>query len=243
MCAIKCPYHAWVYGLDGRLNGAPRFHGVPGFEREAYPSIEAPVAEWHGWVFVNPSGDAAPFAEHVGNLEELIAPWEAERLRVAAAHGYVIAANRKTITENYRECYHCPSIHPALCDVTPVDLRGALPARGSVGRGSMELKDFAQTMSLRGESSGVRIRGLNDRQAREVYYVGLFPNLLISLHPDYVMTHRFEPIAPGETKVECPSVGGCSRSVAAGQRKAAPTFPGIRASRTPVTSSHTSQAA
>jgi Rieske 2Fe-2S family protein len=67
----------------------------------------------------------------------------------------------------------------------------------------MELMDFAETMSLTGASRGVRIRGLSDRQAREVYYYGLFPNLLISLHPDYVMTHRFEPLGPSETKVEC----------------------------------------
>jgi Rieske 2Fe-2S family protein len=203
MRAIKCPYHAWVYGLDGSLNGAPRFSGVPGFERDAYPLLEARVAEWHGWIFANPSGDAAPFGEHVGNLDDLIAPWEAERLRVGASHGYVIAANWKTITENYHECYHCPSIHPALCDVTPVDSGENFPHEGLWVGGSMELKDFAQTMSLTGESAGVRIRGLDDRQAREVYYFGLFPNLLISLHPDYVMTHRFEPLGPGETKVAC----------------------------------------
>jgi hypothetical protein len=69
--------------------------------------------------------------------------------------------------------------------------------------GNMWLMDFAETMSLTGESKGVRIRGLDDEQARQVFYFGLFPNLLISLHPDYVMTHRFEPIGPGRSRVEC----------------------------------------
>jgi phenylpropionate dioxygenase-like ring-hydroxylating dioxygenase large terminal subunit len=201
--AIKCPYHAWVYGLDGTLNGAPRFSGVPGFDREAYPLIPARVDEWHGWVFMNPSGDARPLSAYVGNLDQLIAPWEAGRLRVGAVHDYVIAANWKTITENYHECYHCPSIHPALCDVTPVDSGENFVPDGVWVGGSMELKDFAETMSLTGRSAGVRIRGLSDRQAREVAYVGLFPNLLVSLHPDYVMTHRFEPLGPGTTTVEC----------------------------------------
>ena len=31
--AIKCPYHAWVYGLEGELAGAPRFSAIPGFDR------------------------------------------------------------------------------------------------------------------------------------------------------------------------------------------------------------------
>ncbi len=201
--AIKCPYHAWVYGLDGALRGAPRFGDVPGFDKADHPLEGVRVEEWHGWVFVNATGDQIPFDEHVGNLEELVAPWEPERAFVGAEHGYVVRANWKTITENYHECYHCPSIHPALCAVTPVDSGENHPHDGLWVGGSMELMDSAETMSLTGASKGVRIRGLDARQAREVYYYGLFPNLLVSLHPDYVMTHRFEPLGPAETRVEC----------------------------------------
>ena len=193
------------------MNGAPRFGDVPGFDKSDYPLVAARVAEWHGWVFVNASGDAPALDEYVGNLDELVAPWEIERMFVAASHDYVINANWKTITENYHECYHCPSIHPALCVVTPVDSGANFPHDGMWVGGSMELKDFAQTMSISGESGGVRIRGLDERQAREVYYFGLFPNLLISLHPDYVMAHRFEPISPtadeGRVPVAVPTGG------------------------------------
>ncbi len=201
--AIKCPYHAWVYSLDGALAGAPRFGDVPGFEKADFPLIPAPVAEWHGWVFVNASGDAPPLEEHLGNLEELVGPWAPERMFVAETHEYVVEANWKGITENYHECYHCPSIHPALCEVTPTDSGENFPHDGCWVGGSMELKEHAETMSLSGASLGVRIPGLTDKQAREVYYLGLFPNLLVSLHPDYVMTHRMEPLSPGRTRVEC----------------------------------------
>jgi Rieske 2Fe-2S family protein len=201
--AIKCPYHAWVYQLDGALGAAPRFGDQPGFDKADYPLIAARIAEWHGWLFVNAAGQAPELSEVVGNLDDLIAPWEPERLVVGASHTYEIAANWKTITENYHECYHCPSIHPELCVVTPPDSGENFAHDGHWVGGSMELKEFAQTMSLTGESGGVPIRGLSDRQLREVYYFGLFPNLLLSLHPDYVMTHRFEPLAPGRTKVEC----------------------------------------
>jgi len=201
--AIKCPYHAWVYSLDGELAGAPRFGDVPGFRKHDYPLIDVRVAEWHGWVFVNASGDAPPFEEHVGNLDELVAPWEPRRLVVAETHEYVIRANWKGITENYHECYHCPSIHPALCTVTPVDSGANYAHDGAWVGGSMELMEHAETMSLSGESLGEPIRGLDARQRREVYYFGLFPNLLLSLHPDYVMTHRMEPRGSSETWVEC----------------------------------------
>ena len=61
---IQCPYHAWTYGLDGTLRGAPRFSDVAGFDKQDYPLLRA-REEWHGWVFVNASGDAPPLAEHV----------------------------------------------------------------------------------------------------------------------------------------------------------------------------------
>src|SRR5205085_11749692 len=61
----------------------------------------------------------------------------------------------------------------------------------------------AQTMSLSGESRRVRQRGLDERERRQVFYLNLFPNLLISLHPDYVLTHRLEPLSPSSTRVEC----------------------------------------
>jgi Rieske 2Fe-2S family protein len=75
-----------VYSLEGSLAGAPRFGDVPGFRKEGYPLIGVRVAEWHGWVFVNASGDAPRFGEHVGTLDELVAPWEPERLVVADTH-------------------------------------------------------------------------------------------------------------------------------------------------------------
>src|SRR5918993_343495 len=67
----------------------------------------------------------------------------------------------------------------------------------------MELEDHAETMSLTGESFALMLPHLTALQEREVYYYQLFPNLLISLHPDYVMTHRLRPLAPDRTAVEC----------------------------------------
>ena len=124
---------------------------------------------------------------------------------VAASHAYEIAANWKIIVENYNECYHCSEIHPELCKVTPPDSDLAYPERsdGMWFGGPMELLDHAVTMSLTGESLGVPIPGLPEPLLRRVGYVTLMPNLLISPHPDYVMTHRLVPLSAGRTWVEC----------------------------------------
>jgi Rieske 2Fe-2S family protein len=200
---LRCPYHAWAYGLDGSLKGTPGYAGVSGFDRADYSLVPVRIAEWRGWTFANASGDAPPFEEHVGNLGEMIGNHRPEELVTAARQDYEVGANWKILVENYHECYHCPSIHPELCKVSPPKSGEDHEAQGAWVGGSMELEDHAETMSLTGESFAPRLGYLAEGQEREVYYYQLFPNLLISLHPDYVLTHRLRPLAPDRTAVEC----------------------------------------
>jgi Rieske 2Fe-2S family protein len=196
--AMVCPYHGWAYTVDGRLRTAPRMGG--GFDKARFGLVELPVAQWHGWVFVNATGEAMDFVEHVGTLDRLVAPYEPGRLVVKARHDYTVRANWKIIAENYHECYHCPMIHPELCAVTPPTSGENWHEPGQWLGGSMQLRDHAETMSLDGRSYATRLPGAD---ARTVRYLGLFPNLLISAHPDYVLTHRLLPSSAGETRVEC----------------------------------------
>jgi Rieske 2Fe-2S family protein len=192
--AVVCPYHAWTYRLDGTLRGAPGLSAADGLDL-----VRLPVAVWHDWVFVNALGDTG-FDEHVGAMAELVAPYGPERLALGARHDYTVAANWKVIAENYHECYHCPMIHPELCAVSPPASGDNYDLPGAWVGGSMELREHAETMSLDGRSSGVFIAGVDRRR---VLYLGLLPNLLVSAHPDYVMTHLLWPLAPDRTRVEC----------------------------------------
>ncbi len=121
----------------------------------------------------------------------------------AGEHRYDAAANWKTLTENYHECYHCPSIHPELCRVSPPQSGENYAAAGAWIGGWMDLRDGMETMSLDGSSGGVPLRGLDAQGLRTVIYVNIFPNVLLSLHPDYVMTHRLIPVTADRTIIEC----------------------------------------
>jgi glycine betaine catabolism A len=200
---VLCPYHAWTYDLDGTLRVAPGFREVPDFDPGDHGLAELPLERWHGFLFVNGSGDAPPFATHVGGLEELVAPYRPERLVRMASHEYDLACNWKVVLENYHECYHCPLIHPELCRVSPPSSGENFELDGAWVGGTMDLKDHAATMSLDGHSDGVPIQGLDGARLRTVYYLGLFPNLLLSLHPDYLMTHLVEPLGPAACHVTC----------------------------------------
>ncbi len=203
--SIVCPYHAWSYELSGGLRNAPGFRDVESFDKSRLGLYELPLHEWHGWVFVAPGGTASKdFAAHVGNAEQIVAPYGADKLRVHETHEYDIEANWKTIVENYQECYHCSMIHPELCRVSPPESGENLTERdGDWVGGWMDLRPNAKTMSLDGSSASVVIETLDEHEQRTVMYLVVFPNLLISLHPDYVMTHVLSPIAPDRTRVRC----------------------------------------
>jgi Rieske 2Fe-2S family protein len=200
---VLCPYHAWTYDLDGSLRVAPGFRDHTVLRPGEHGLVELPLESWHGFLFVNGSGDAPPFAEHVGALDELVAPYQPERLVPLASHAYDLACNWKVVLENYHECYHCPLIHPELCQVSPPASGDNFELDGAWVGGTMDLKDHAATMSLDGHSDGVPIPGLDAERLRTVAYLGLFPNLLLSLHPDYLMTHLVEPLGPDLSHVVC----------------------------------------
>jgi Rieske 2Fe-2S family protein len=200
--AIRCPYHAWVYELNGALKTATRFGEVT-VDPAEHELIPVRVHSWQGWIFANVSGNAPALEQWLGDLGGLVAPHAPGELRIAARHAYEVSSNWKIITENYHECYHCPQIHPQLCRVSPPDSGRNLSLRGAWTGGSMELMADADTMALDGKSHGAPLPGLSSESRREVYYYGLIPNLLISLHPDYVLTHRLEPRAADRTFIEC----------------------------------------
>ena len=194
--AIVCPYHGWAYDSRGCLVAAPGFDDTLG-ER---PLAELPVRTWHGWVFGHGLADPPDFEAHLGALADVVAPYAPERLVTAATHRYEVAANWKLIAENYHECYHCPQIHPELCQVSPPTSGHNHDLPGDWVGGRMDLRDGVATMSLTGRSEG---RAIATAPTRTVEYVHLLPDLLVSAHPDYVMTHRLAPVAPDRTEVEC----------------------------------------
>jgi len=200
---IQCPYHGWSYRADGSLKSAPRLGYRPGFAPSEHGLTPARVDEWGGWAFVNVSGDAPPLREHLGKLNEVLSAWNPDNMIETSKMDYVVQANWKLVHENYQECYHCSEIHPELCRVSPPTSGLGIDSTGQWIGGWMDLMDDAVTMSLTGQGGAPLLPGLTAEQQRRVYYFGLFPNMLISPHPDYLLTHRIEPLSPSQSLVEC----------------------------------------
>lgn len=120
---LQCPYHAWTYGLDGKLRAAPRSEREPDFDRSALGLLPVAVDVWGPFIFVNPDVEAPPLAEFLGELPEIVnaSGLDLDALRFYERFEYEIEANWKIVVENFLECYHCPVAHPSFSTVIDVD--------------------------------------------------------------------------------------------------------------------------
>lgn len=201
---IQCPYHAWVYDLDGSLQRAPHTDHIQDFDPADNSLFGIRLQTWQGFVFINLDPDARPLLEHLADLPSAVARYPISGLRRARRIEYDVAANWKVIGENYSECYHCPGVHPQLNRLSPYDRGHNLESAGPWAGGWMELVDAADTMSTDGGSHGrPALAGIGAENARRIYYFVIWPNFLLSLHPDYVMTHLVWPVDPEHSRVVC----------------------------------------
>jgi Rieske 2Fe-2S family protein len=200
---IQCPYHGWTYGLDGRLIGAPHMEEGSGFCREDYPLNRVHLGVWDGHIFINLAAQPEPLENQLADLPRKFASWQMADLRLHKRITYEVKANWKLIILNYNECLHCPVLHPALNRLT--NYMGAdneTPQPTYVG-GTMGFKGDAETMSNDGKRRRDYLPGLSDEDRHKVCYYAIYPNFLLSLHPDYMMTHTLWPKEVNRTEIIC----------------------------------------
>jgi choline monooxygenase len=121
---LQCPYHAWTYGLDGRLLSAPRSDREGGIESDDLGLVELRLDTWGPFAFVSADPDAAPLSDFLEDVPERVAAAgiDVDSLRFLSRAESEYEANWKICAENFLECYHCPTAHPgfsAVMDVSP----------------------------------------------------------------------------------------------------------------------------
>jgi len=200
---IQCPYHGWTYGLDGRLLSALHMDGAPGFRLEDFPLRRVATGEWDGHVFINLAEDPAPLAQHLADLPEKFRPWGMEELRRVERTVYDVAANWKLIVQNFSECLHCPFAHPQLQRYSHYLSGVNEPARPTYLGGRMELKPGVSTLSSSGDAERPPLPGLSAEHLRQIHFYAVLPNLLLSLHPDYMLTCTLWPKGVDRTEIRC----------------------------------------
>lgn len=201
--AIGCPYHGWVYRLDGSLSRAGGMEAAGGFDPGDAGLRPVAVATWARFVFADPSRSAGPL--DLGPLAQALDPYPlgAYVLRVREEHRR--AFNWKVAVENFSENFHTPFVHPELITAgwdyplvtagkvclawdRPLEPRTALERALATARPGE--REWAGVVGAAGDSAEPYIAGV---------YATVFPNLLISIFPKYLSAIHVTPISPNLT--------------------------------------------
>ena len=199
---LVCPYHAWTYGLDGKLIGAPRMEEAEGFEKSKHnlPTVRAEI--WGGFVFVNFDPDAVSLLESLGDIPERFAKYNMEDMRVTRKWENRFNANWKVWVENSREGYHVPTIHSeSLNTFYPGYKFSGFTAVGDPGKYMINSSDIETGLYVPRDATLPFIEGLDEDDNKQTHFMIHYPSLLLNVPPDRITFHQYFPDGPQWTRI------------------------------------------
>jgi choline monooxygenase len=186
---INCPYHAWAYGLDGKLRASPHFggrdnHRPGGFEPDAHGLIPIRSHVWQDWIFVNLGGGAPPFETYAEPFLSRLEGIDFDKVKPVAMLDFgEVETNWKFIMENFIEPYHVQFVHSIT---TTQPLRNHYTVA--------EEPCFGSAVDLDEEIGGSGSLAVSSR------YLTLFPNFIVGRYfPDQLGVYLNVPLGPTRT--------------------------------------------
>ena len=191
---IICPYHAWMYDLDGRFLEARQSQFIKGFDNQDFCLDEIRLETFCHLIFVNLDQNAASLASQSENLATEINTFAPDLKSLQFAHRltYTIKANWKSVVDNFLECYHCPVAHKDFCTLVDMD--------------SYKVKTHGIYSSHMAKAGQIENKAYTTDGAtvtdHAVWY--LWPNTTLMRYPGRgnFMIWRFIPVGPEETYEE-----------------------------------------
>lgn len=208
---IRCPYHAWAYGLDGQCLGTPLFDGseIPadqqgifdvseakGFDKADYGLLPVRMETWGPLLFVNVSGDAPELSEYLGDITRRLAGYALESWKVRTRKNYDIAANWKLIQENFMEYYHLPWVHPDLAKVSKIEDHYRWQGPGmycGMTTTPVSQGDGGEWLAL------PPYGGVEGSDLISGRHIALFPNVAMSVLPNHAFIMILNPVGHDRT--------------------------------------------
>ena len=189
---LVCGYHAWSYGLDGRLMSAPRMAGIRNFDRESMSLVPLRAETWGPWIFLNADLQAPPLVSRLKALDARLESGSWGELKFFASREWTIECNWKVYADNYLDGgYHVPHVHPTLdaqLDMTSY--------RTEVfGEFSIQSSDPAQTPDDRIDYDA------RERIGPEAIYAWIYPNLMLNRYGPCMDSNYILPLGPERCRV------------------------------------------
>jgi phenylpropionate dioxygenase-like ring-hydroxylating dioxygenase large terminal subunit/multimeric flavodoxin WrbA len=206
---LTCPYHAWSFSLDGKLNASPEMHKAEGFERADWRLVEVRSEVWEGFIFVNLDGTAPPLTEQYKDFSDVITPWKSADMKVVIELQWECEFNWKVMVENWMESYHHMGIHSDTLQRTmPARTTWTEPEHPAFIRCHLPFKpDMAE--QVRAERDGgerlagfTPISGLTLEQETEWGLFLGFPCFMFLTMRDRVLWYQLEPVSADRCRLK-----------------------------------------
>ena len=204
---IKCPYHSWIYDLNGSLRDTPHIEGygthtTHSIDLSEYGLLEIKSDTWMDLTFVNIDGNEIDlityFKPLIGRWNEFLGPNgfnELSNRKHSDSINITVNANWKLIVENYLESYHLPWVHPTLNTYSKIeDHYNIIINKKAAGQGTKKYK-----LQKDAKNSLPKFSHWPCKKAEYGEYIGIFPNLLLGIHIDHVFSIVLQPLAPDKT--------------------------------------------
>lgn len=200
--AVICPFHGWVYNLDGTLRGAARPESFPPLDRKEFGLLEIDLEIWNGLIFVRfADGPQPPVAEIMAPFAEEAGAYRMDQMvPTTGISTDVSPVNWKSVRDVDNEGYHVAMAHPALQDLygaTYYDQPCIDGASRSVGIFSRENR---RRWSVRNYTKLSKPKPwMHDEMHEAWIYWGLFPNAVIAVTPELMQFYQEFPISTHQT--------------------------------------------
>ena len=197
---FQCPYHWWIYDINGRLLGAPEMHKTPGFERSQVSLPKVRTEVWMGFIFINLGGEAEPLAPRLKGLEDFLANWHVEEMVTVEPHTIPgLPFNWKVMVENFMEAYHPDRLHQHIHDFAPSSLIDYAPYEPGMcymyGRGGTTNRDGGFNPTTQGLFPPIET--LSDAERESVNFAFVPPGLLMGFQSDSAFWFTVLPTGAG----------------------------------------------
>ncbi len=117
---FRCPYHFWVYGLDGQLLGAPAMEQRADFDKSCLGLPQIKTEIWNGFIFVTFDNEAPPLVPTLGGLDGILRNYHlSETVWIDGGSFDGLPWNWKVMLENFVDGYHNNRLHSGIGDVMP----------------------------------------------------------------------------------------------------------------------------
>ncbi|MGH9957648.1 MAG: aromatic ring-hydroxylating oxygenase subunit alpha [Pyrinomonadaceae bacterium] len=198
--SLRCPYHGWIYSLEGELKGTPGFSGVCNFDRSANGLVPVETAVWEKWILVrvgNNDADTRPVNfDHTlddflgADLIEQFRSLNLDQLHWLERRHYILDCNWKVFVDNYLDGgYHVPHLHKGLDSVLDY-------SKYTIENG----EHFCLQSSPMVESGSEAETGAV-RKGESALYYWIYPNLMINSYDGVLDTNLVLPLGVNKTEV------------------------------------------